>query len=155
MRIARQQNAIAEDGPIAASHGTRFPILQGPMTRVSDRAPFAAAVAEGGGLPFLALALMRAPQVRTLLAETREMLGDRPWGVGILGFVPKELREEQLAEVLKVRPPFAIIAGGRPDQAKSLEAEGIRFSDGERVNLKKYRWAGPSRERRVRLKVEL
>ena len=29
-------------------HGTRYPIVQGPMTRVSDRAEFAAAVAEGG-----------------------------------------------------------------------------------------------------------
>jgi hypothetical protein len=58
------------------------------MTRVSDRAAFAARVAEEGGLPFLALALMRAPEVEALLAETRQRLGDRPWGVGILGFVP-------------------------------------------------------------------
>jgi acyl transferase domain-containing protein/NAD(P)H-dependent flavin oxidoreductase YrpB (nitropropane dioxygenase family) len=126
VRLARVQNVIREGAPLAEAHGTRVPVLQGPMTRVSDRAPFAAAVAAGGGLPFLALALMRAPQVRTLLAETSQQLADRPWGVGILGFVPKELREEQLAEVLKVKPPFAIIAGGRPDQAKALEAEGIK-----------------------------
>jgi methylated-DNA-protein-cysteine methyltransferase related protein len=44
----------------------------------------------------------------------------------------------------------------RPEvQRRLLEAEGIRFSDGERVNLKKYRWDGPAREKRVRLKVEL
>jgi methylated-DNA-protein-cysteine methyltransferase-like protein len=44
----------------------------------------------------------------------------------------------------------------RPEiQRRLLEAEGVLFSDGERVNLKKYRWAGPSREKRVRLKVEL
>jgi len=44
----------------------------------------------------------------------------------------------------------------RPEiQRRLLEAEGVRFSDGERVNLKKYRWTGPSREKRVRLKVEL
>ena len=39
-----------------------------------------------------ALALMRGPEVQTLLEETRESVGDHPWGVGILGFVPAELR---------------------------------------------------------------
>ena len=32
---------------------------------------------------------------------------------------------EQLAVVREVKPPFALIAGGRPDQAKELESEGI------------------------------
>jgi acyl transferase domain-containing protein/NAD(P)H-dependent flavin oxidoreductase YrpB (nitropropane dioxygenase family)/acyl carrier protein len=121
---ARRLRPLAEGGPLAKSHGTRYPILQGPMTRVSDTAAFAEAVAVGGGLPFLALALSRKPEVEKLLAETRLRLGGRPWGVGILGFVPPELREEQLTAVREVRPPFAIIAGGRPDQAKELETHG-------------------------------
>jgi acyl transferase domain-containing protein/NAD(P)H-dependent flavin oxidoreductase YrpB (nitropropane dioxygenase family)/NAD(P)-dependent dehydrogenase (short-subunit alcohol dehydrogenase family) len=124
-QVALRVNAIREEGPLASSHGTRFPIVQGPMTRVSDTANFAHAVADGGALPFLALALMRGEQVSSLLSETRVKLGDKPWGVGILGFVPMELREEQLAQVLKHKPPFALIAGGRPDQAKALEAQGI------------------------------
>ncbi|MGH2895729.1 MAG: beta-ketoacyl synthase N-terminal-like domain-containing protein, partial [Solirubrobacteraceae bacterium] len=65
------------------------------------------------------------PQVDTLLHRTRELQGERPWGVGVLGFVPPELRAEQLAVVRSHRPPFALIAGGRPDQAAELEAEGI------------------------------
>lgn len=123
--LAARQKALRPGGPLAASHGTRYPILQGPMTRVSDVADFADAVAAGGGLPFLALALLRGPQVDKLLEETKQKLGSKPWGVGILGFVPKELRDEQLAEVRKHPPPFAIIAGGRPDQALELEREGI------------------------------
>ncbi len=95
------------------------------MTRVSDRAAFALAVAEGGGLPFLALALMTGDEVRRLLTETSELLGDLPWGVGILGFTPPEVREAQLAVVHEVRPPYALIAGGRPSQAAPLEAAGI------------------------------
>jgi methylated-DNA-protein-cysteine methyltransferase-like protein len=44
----------------------------------------------------------------------------------------------------------------RPDLQRSLlEKEGVRFSVGGQVDLKKYRWTGPARERRVRTKVEL
>jgi acyl transferase domain-containing protein/NAD(P)H-dependent flavin oxidoreductase YrpB (nitropropane dioxygenase family)/NAD(P)-dependent dehydrogenase (short-subunit alcohol dehydrogenase family)/acyl carrier protein len=124
-RGAARHRALRPGGPLAESHGTPYPILQGPMTRVSDTADFALAVAEGGGLPFLALALLRGPRVAELLEETKRKLGDRPWGIGILGFVPKELREEQLAEVRNHPPRFAIIAGGRPDQAGALESQGI------------------------------
>ena len=116
---------LAEGAPLAASHGTRFPVLQGPMTRVSDTAAFADAVADGGGLPFLALALFRKAEADKLLAETQAKVGGKPWGVGILGFVSPEIRAEQLDVVRKYKPPFAIIAGGRPDQAKELEDHGI------------------------------
>lgn len=125
VRTARTLKPLREGAPLASAHGTRYPIVQGPMTRVSDRAAFAAKVAEEGALPILALALMRAPEVATLLKETHAALGARPWGVGILGFVPEQLRAEQLDAVRKARPSFALIAGGRPDQALSLEQDGI------------------------------
>jgi acyl transferase domain-containing protein/NAD(P)H-dependent flavin oxidoreductase YrpB (nitropropane dioxygenase family) len=121
---ARQCRSLDRHAALAAAHRTEYPILQGPMTRVSDTAGFADAVARAGGLPFLALALLRAPQVRSLLAATKALLGDRSWGVGILGFVPSELREEQLRVIEEFAPPFALIAGGRPDQAAKLENHG-------------------------------
>jgi acyl transferase domain-containing protein/NAD(P)H-dependent flavin oxidoreductase YrpB (nitropropane dioxygenase family)/NADP-dependent 3-hydroxy acid dehydrogenase YdfG/acyl carrier protein len=126
LRIVAHRQPLAEGAPLAVSHGTRYPILQGPMTRVSDTAAFAESVAAGGALPFLALALLRGPEVRTLLEETQRRLGSRPWGVGILGFVPLELRQEQLEVIRDIRPPFALIAGGRPDQAMLLEQVGIQ-----------------------------
>ncbi|MEU9081084.1 SDR family NAD(P)-dependent oxidoreductase [Streptomyces sp. NPDC048357] len=110
--------AAARTGPPA--------VAQGPMTRVSDQAAFAEAVAAAGGVPYLALAVMEGPDVRRLLAETAERLGERPWGVGLLGFAPPELRRAQLAAVTEARPPHAIIAGGTPAQAAPLEAAGIR-----------------------------
>ncbi len=125
VQAAQRLQPLGEDGPLAQSHGTRYPIVQGPMTRVSDSASFAASVAAGGALPFLALALMRADEADSLLRDTRRMLGDRPWGVGILGFVPSDLRHEQLAVIRSHRPDFALIAGGRPDQALTLEEAGI------------------------------
>ncbi|MFM8273965.1 MAG: beta-ketoacyl synthase N-terminal-like domain-containing protein, partial [Gemmata sp.] len=122
---ARKLQHLAPDSPLAKSHGTKYPILQGPMTRVSDTAAFANSVADGGALPFLALALLRKAETDKLLAEAKAKLGKKPWGVGILGFVPNEIRSEQLEAIRTHRPPFAIIAGGRPDQAKELESQGI------------------------------
>ncbi len=122
---ARAQKALGPDSPLARVHGTRYPIVQGPMTRVSDVAPFAKAVADGGGLPMVALSVMRKEQVETLLREAKALLGERAWGVGVLGFLPLEARQEQLAIVREVKPPFAVIAGGRPSQARELEALGI------------------------------
>jgi acyl transferase domain-containing protein/NAD(P)H-dependent flavin oxidoreductase YrpB (nitropropane dioxygenase family)/acyl carrier protein len=122
---ARVARPLAAGAPLAVACGTRYPILQGPMTRVSDVAGFAHAVARDGGLPFLALALMRGPEVHALLREVSSQLAGQPWGVGILGFVPPELRAEQLDAVSEAKPPFALIAGGRPDQALGLERQGI------------------------------
>jgi acyl transferase domain-containing protein/NAD(P)H-dependent flavin oxidoreductase YrpB (nitropropane dioxygenase family)/NAD(P)-dependent dehydrogenase (short-subunit alcohol dehydrogenase family) len=124
-RAARRANPLDEGAPLAVSHGTRYPVVQGPMTRVSDRAEFALAVAEAGALPLLALALMRGNESAALLEQTKALLRDRPWGVGILGFVPAALRAEQLEAIRATRPPFALIAGGRPDQARQLEDDGI------------------------------
>ncbi|HEY3790027.1 MAG TPA: beta-ketoacyl synthase N-terminal-like domain-containing protein, partial [Urbifossiella sp.] len=125
LEAARRTRHLAAGSPLALSHGTKYPILQGPMTRVSDTAAFANSVAAGGGLPFLALALLRKAETEKLLADTKAKLGKKPWGVGILGFVPAEIRSEQLEAIRAYKPPFAIIAGGRPDQAKELESQGI------------------------------
>jgi NAD(P)H-dependent flavin oxidoreductase YrpB (nitropropane dioxygenase family) len=128
LQMAEHICAAVRSAPLASdSHDTGrvYPVIQGPMTRVSDRTIFAAAVAQDGGLPFLALALMTGDQVRKLLAVTAERLGDRPWGVGILGFAPPQVRQAQLAAVREVRPPYALIAGGRPGQAAPLEKAGI------------------------------
>ncbi|PWK85432.1 acyl transferase domain-containing protein [Lentzea atacamensis] len=123
---AAEHRSIRTGGPFCERvPGLRYPIAQGPMTRVSDQPAFAAAVAEGGALPFLALALMEGTAVRELLEETSRKLGDRPWGVGLLGFAPPELRARQLEAVLAVRPKYAIVAGGTPAQARELEDAGI------------------------------
>jgi acyl transferase domain-containing protein/NAD(P)H-dependent flavin oxidoreductase YrpB (nitropropane dioxygenase family) len=116
---------ITEGAALAQRLGTRLPVAQGPMTRVSDQAGFAAAVAEGGALPFVALALSTAEQTSKLLEQTRVELGERPWGVGVLGFAKEEVRSAQIEVIRQVRPTHALIAGGRPDQARVLEDAGI------------------------------
>ncbi|MEV7548968.1 SDR family NAD(P)-dependent oxidoreductase [Amycolatopsis sp. NPDC089917] len=105
--------------------GDALPLAQGPMTRVSDRPGFAVAVAAGGALPFLALALSGPAQTREMLEKTKAALGDRPWGVGVLGFAAEDVRAAQLDVIREIRPSHAIIAGGRPAQAKALEDVGV------------------------------
>ncbi|WP_022975553.1 type I polyketide synthase [Nevskia ramosa] len=121
---------MAPGGALAKSHGTAFPIAQGPMTRVSDSPEFAYQVSKNGALPFLALALYRGPQILEMLQQTKARMtqadgSELPWGVGLLGFVPHSLREEQIAAVWQCKPTYALIAGGRPDQAAHFEKEGI------------------------------
>ncbi|WP_059011107.1 type I polyketide synthase [Streptomyces specialis] len=122
----RAAAALRPGSPMSRALGTALPVVQGPMTRVSDQPRFAAEVAREGGLPMLALALATGEQTRALLTETQAALGDRSWGVGLLGFADEELRTAQIAEVLERRPTHAIIAGGRPAQAAALEQAGIR-----------------------------
>ncbi|HWC82849.1 MAG TPA: SDR family oxidoreductase [Pseudonocardiaceae bacterium] len=117
--------AVAPGSAFARAMGTSLPVAQGPMTRVSDQAGFARAVAEAGALPFLALALSTGEHTRTLLEQVRAELPDLPWGVGVLGFAPDEVRAAQLAAIREFRPAVALIAGGRPDQAAALEGDGI------------------------------
>lgn len=124
--LAAAMSPLAEGSPLAQAHGTPYPVVQGPMTRVSDNAAFAVAVAAAGALPLVALAMLPGASVGALLDQTRAALGARPWGVGLLGYLDAELAEAQLAEVERVRPGFALIAGGRPDQAARLEACGIQ-----------------------------
>ncbi|MET9450823.1 SDR family NAD(P)-dependent oxidoreductase [Streptomyces cinerochromogenes] len=117
--------ALRTGSAMSRALGTRLPVAQGPMTRVSDQAGFAAAVAEDGALPFLALALADGERTRGMLTEARAVLDGRPWGVGVLGFAPEDIRGAQLDAVRELRPSHAIIAGGRPAQAEALERAGI------------------------------
>ncbi|XRQ13380.1 SDR family NAD(P)-dependent oxidoreductase [Actinomadura welshii] len=128
LRAAVRAEPLAPRGDDAS--GRLYPVAQGPMTHVSDRSAFAGAVAQEGGLPFLALALMDGDQVAELLRETADRIGGLPWGVGVAagapaGFTPPDVRAAQLAAVRAARPPFALVAGGSPEEAASLEAAGI------------------------------
>lgn len=124
----KRQLEFAEPGRpsgLCETLGTQFPVLQGPMTRVSDQAAFAASIAAAGALPFVALALLDGPASLELLRQCQQQLGDRPWGVGILGFADETIRQAQLDAIGQIRPSHAIIAGGRPAQVLALEGLGI------------------------------
>jgi acyl transferase domain-containing protein/NAD(P)H-dependent flavin oxidoreductase YrpB (nitropropane dioxygenase family)/NAD(P)-dependent dehydrogenase (short-subunit alcohol dehydrogenase family)/acyl carrier protein len=126
LQQARSLGVLDEGNAWARSHGTRYPIAQGPMTRVSDTAAFTVALAEAGGLPFLALSLMREEACRSLMTETANSIGDRPWGVGVLAFAAPEILDPQLELVKQFKPSALILAGGRPSQARPFIEMGIQ-----------------------------
>ncbi|GIJ67168.1 type I polyketide synthase [Virgisporangium ochraceum] len=117
--------ALEASAPFARRLGLQLPVVQGAMTRVSDRPALAAAVAAAGGLPCVALSLADGESSRTLLADTARKVNGRPWAAGILGFAPEEVRSAQLDAIRATRPTAVVIAGGRPSQAAALEDVGI------------------------------
>ena len=126
LRQAVKSKPFSENAPLAQSLGVDLPIVQGPMTRVSDNSKFAAAVSQGGALPTIALSLLNGEALDQLFKETTDALDGAPWGIGLLGFAPHALFDEQLAAAKKYKPSFAIIAGGRPDQAIKFEKAAIQ-----------------------------
>ncbi|PSL27072.1 type I polyketide synthase [Chitinophaga ginsengisoli] len=123
---AKTVNVISPGNALAKELNITYPIAQGPMTRVSDIPAFAAAVAEAGALPFVALSLLKGTAAQDLVKQTKALAKDNTWGVGILGFAPQELRDEQIEIIKEAKPPLVLIAGGRPSQAKALEDIGIK-----------------------------
>ncbi|MFO0752029.1 MAG: SDR family oxidoreductase [Thermodesulfovibrionales bacterium] len=125
IKAAKASGLLRKGSALAQSHGTPYPIVQGPMARISDSPAFASRVAEEGALPCVALAQLRRKEIEPLLRETKELLGARPWGVGLLGFNTEDLLREQMEALTLFSPPFAIVAGGLPHHAALLEERGI------------------------------
>jgi acyl transferase domain-containing protein/NAD(P)H-dependent flavin oxidoreductase YrpB (nitropropane dioxygenase family) len=125
LRQARRAPLFGAGTAFATQYGLRYPLVQGPMAQVSDRPGFAAAVADAGALPSIALALLPPERARPILEETRVRLDGKPWCVGLLGFLPPELYKAQAELVLAMAPSHVILAGGRPDQAKAFEQQGV------------------------------
>ncbi|MGD9188447.1 MAG: beta-ketoacyl synthase N-terminal-like domain-containing protein, partial [Desulfobacteraceae bacterium] len=123
--VLEKSYPLARGNALAKELKSEFPILQGPMTHVSDSPDFLARVAEKGAVPFAALALSKGEKLEALMRETQTKVGGKPWGVGILGFASKALQEEQIALVKKYRPDIAIVAGGRPSHYQTLQRIGV------------------------------
>ncbi|MDR3141707.1 MAG: SDR family NAD(P)-dependent oxidoreductase [Tannerellaceae bacterium] len=126
LRQAKSVPVISENSEFAKDLGIKYPIVQGPMARISDTPQFVNDIAGEGAMPFLALSLMTGESCRNLLKETSQLLGDKPWGVGILGFTSPQMLEEQTKYILETKPNVALIAGGRPSLAAPFEKEGIK-----------------------------
>ncbi|MFM8927703.1 MAG: beta-ketoacyl synthase N-terminal-like domain-containing protein, partial [Rhodoluna sp.] len=100
--------------------GTRLPVVQGPMTRVSDSPAFAKAVAEAGAMPVIAAAMLSPKKLGLILEETSKICNNQPWGVGLLAFRSDKELKPQIEEVKKYQPNLIILAGGNPAQTEQF-----------------------------------
>lgn len=117
---------FSSKSPLAQFHKTDYPLVQGPMARITTHPDFAKETAKAGALPFVALAGLTTEERRCLLKDARSLLGERPFGAGIAGFCSEEELEEQVKDLLDTPADFATIAGGNSKVAKRLEKAGIR-----------------------------
>lgn len=124
MKLCSDTWPFVEGSSLCHEHGVRFPVVQGPMAHVSDNADFLRAVADGGGLPFLALGNMPGPIAQETLEQAREKNGSR-FGVGLIGLEVNRGRYEAHLEIMRANPPkFAILAAGGPELALVIEGIG-------------------------------
>jgi len=122
----KKLNIIGADSPLAKELGIKYPISQGPMARVSDVPEFLKEVADAGALPFLALSVMEGQILRDTIEKTAETMGDRSWGIALLGFNIPETYHEQAKIIVETKPKVVLISGGHAMLTKQFENAGIK-----------------------------
>ncbi|MFH0823351.1 MAG: acyltransferase domain-containing protein, partial [Pseudomonadota bacterium] len=127
-RICRRAPEIVNSfvrSPAAREMGVKYPFVQGAMSWITDEPKFAAAVAEAGGLPTIALGLMDDAALSERLNRLTETMGDRPFAVNVITLAENPFRELHLSKIKEIKPRFAVIAAGEPSQAAELLEAGI------------------------------
>lgn len=128
IHAVKQAFPFREGSRLASEHRVRFPIVQGPMAVVTDTPRLAPAVLRNGGLPFCSTAGLRAEGIRALLHDARALIGDQPFGLGLVGFLPVDGANDADDAVLgdsSARPDFITIAGADAGHAVRLQRAGI------------------------------
>ena len=122
---AKERERAFVEGPILAQMGTRYAIVQGAMSWITDVPDFALRVAEAGALPTIALGLMPASVLNEKLGGLKTLLADKPFAVNVITLQENPFRDEQLEWICQIKPRFAVIAAGEPSHAKQLFDAGI------------------------------
>ncbi|MBI4859594.1 MAG: SDR family NAD(P)-dependent oxidoreductase [Candidatus Riflebacteria bacterium] len=113
-------------GPGARELGTALPFIQGAMTWITDRPELARLIADAGALPTLALGFRPRDHLARDLGDLAAAMGDRPYAVNVVVLPENSFRDEQLAWVEQLRPPFVVVAAGDPSFAGRLNSGGSR-----------------------------
>lgn len=152
MDVSGKEWPLGQGCPICSDHGTRFPLVQGPMAHVSDTPQFLRAVGESGALPFLAMGNMPEPIARNVLHEAhRETHGN--FGVGLIGLEANRHCYEKHLSIMKEMPPkYCILAAGSIELAQTIERQGTIcylhcpaptiLSEGLKAQLRHFVWEG-------------
>ena len=125
IHAVKQAFPFREGSRLAGEHGVRFPVVQGPMAVVTDTPRLAPSILRHGGLPFCSTAGLRADGIRALLHDARTLIGDQPFGLGLVGFLPQVGAGDAVLGDSSARPDFITIAGADAGHAVRLQQAGI------------------------------
>ena len=120
-----EYDPIREGSKLAAEHGTKFPLMQGPMANVSDNADFAKLLSDAGSLPFFAMGNLPTNLAEKIIVDAKGKLEN--FGCGLIGLTTNMKAFQAHFELLKKhKVPYALIAAGNSAQATELEANGVK-----------------------------
>ena len=124
-RQARSMHPLARHAPLGERFGNRISHRAGADDARQRPRGVRGRRRRGGGLPFLALALMRGAEVRSS-ARDRERASAIGRGASASSASCRRSCARSSSHCLREhQPPVALIAGGRPSQAEPLEDAGI------------------------------
>jgi len=152
MDISGHEWPLGRGSRLCSSHGTKFPLVQGPMAHVSDTPQFLRAVAESGVLPFLAMGNMPEPVARNALDEANRETGGN-FGVGLIGLEANRNCYEKHLSIMRDMPPrYCILAAGSIELAQTIERQGticylhcpspLVLSEALKAGLRRFVWEG-------------
>ena len=118
--MAPEKEKAFIDSRIAEEMGTKYALIQGAMSCITDVPQFALKVSEAGGLPTIALGSMPKSVLEDKLGNLREIMGDKPFAVNVIALDENPHRDEQLEWVCSQRPKFVVIAAGDPSHSRPL-----------------------------------
>lgn len=120
------RSLFAAGAPGGPREPGRLPVVQGPLSRISVTAEFAAAVHDAGAFPYLALAGLGFETSDALVRETRAR--GFPFGVGIVTLAEDPEGFERLVRMLEeVRPDRVLVAAPQMDHVDRLLATGLEL----------------------------
>ena len=101
----------------ATDMGTRYPIVQGAMSWITDNPEFAKAVADGGALPTVALGTLAGNDLDPICSRLTEIMAGRPFALNLIALQENPFREEHMKLIRRMKPKFAVIGAGSPSMA--------------------------------------
>ncbi|MHA1828056.1 MAG: SDR family NAD(P)-dependent oxidoreductase [Candidatus Heimdallarchaeaceae archaeon] len=117
-----------EKNEFAQAFSITYPIIQGPMANVSDRAEFAIAVAKKGALPIFALGGLTIEETEQLFTQIKEHVSSNVnYGCGIIGLnVMKERREAHIRLMRENNVPICLLAASTIQLAVRVKKLGFK-----------------------------
>ncbi len=114
-----------KDCAAAKTLGTRYPIIQGAMSWITDEPQFALKVAEAGALPTIALGVLDPETIQTRFCALRDAMRGFAFAINVVTLPDNPHRQFHFDWILKTRPNYVVIAAGDPSHALRFLAEGI------------------------------